>query len=260
MPRRKVRRHGDAPPALPAEQRYSRQSRRPLMCLLMLAPLLLFYEVGALLFNVNPQTHAPRHIIARNLLAVAFGYIGWTAYLLPMVLVLVILLIWHVVRRDNWRFEPPHLAAMFLESCAWSLPLLMIFILLDTYLPAAALRLQGGAAGGSMFGDIILSIGAGIYEELVFRLLLVGLASYLLVKMGMRRQAALVVTVLISAGLFSWYHYAGQEQFSLFTFVWRTVAGVYLGSLFAVRGFGIAAGAHAFWDIIVTIVTHARGV
>jgi hypothetical protein len=37
-------------------------------------------------------------------------------------------------------------------------------------------------------------------------------------------------------------------------FGFRAVAGVYFAVLFAIRGFGITAGTHAFYDIIATII------
>ena len=141
--------------------------------------------------------------------------------------------------------------------------LLIVFVILGTYLPHLGRGAMGlvalGWAGGGLFGDVVLSIGAGIYEELVFRLLLVGLGSFLLRRLfPLPRETALVITVLVSAALFSAYHYLGQDQFEVFSFVWRTAAGVYLGTLFAVRGFGIAAGAHACFDIFVSLGRHAH--
>jgi hypothetical protein len=60
--------------------------------------------------------------------------------------------------------------------------------------------------------------------------------------------------VLGSAVAFSAYHYLGAEQFDLPTFAFRTVAGVYFGGMFLARGFGVTAGSHAAYDVLVTLL------
>jgi membrane protease YdiL (CAAX protease family) len=76
------------------------------------------------------------------------------------------------------------------------------------------------------------------------------------------RKNSIILSVLVSAALFSAHHHidfiSGQlnqsEPFDLTKFVFRTIAGVYFAVLFAIRGFGITAGTHAFYDIIATIM------
>jgi membrane protease YdiL (CAAX protease family) len=67
----------------------------------------------------------------------------------------------------------------------------------------------------------------------------------------LRKWLSNLLMVSASAVLFSLYHYLGAETFQLQSFVFRTVAGVYFGVLFLTRGFGITAGCHIFYDIIV---------
>ncbi|HEY5504035.1 MAG TPA: hypothetical protein VIK28_02670, partial [Sedimentisphaerales bacterium] len=65
-----------------------------------------------------------------------------------------------------------------------------------------------------------------------------------------------------SAGLFGAHHHidfltgrANQgDLFDWAKFAFRTTAGVYFAALFAIRGFGITAGTHAFYDIIATLI------
>ena len=67
----------------------------------------------------------------------------------------------------------------------------------------------------------------------------------------MKRVRALIYAALISAVLFSIAHYVGPlgDPISLTSFVFRTLAGLYLAAVFHVRGFAVAAWTHAFYDV-----------
>jgi len=125
---------------------------------------------------------------------------------------------------------------------------------------------EPGSAEGkskSLLANIITGIGAGIYEELVFRLILI-CALMLLFQDILRfsQRNAIIFSVLVSAALFSAYHHIDfltgrlnqRELFNWTAFSFRTIAGVYFAALFAIRGFGITAGTHAFYDIIATFI------
>ena len=100
--------------------------------------------------------------------------------------------------------------------------------------------------------ETILSLGAGIYEELVFRLILMTLLMLLLSDMlGLPKLWANLLMVSISAILFSLYHYLGHETFQWQSFAFRTIAGIYFAGLFLTRGFGITAGCHISYDIMI---------
>jgi membrane protease YdiL (CAAX protease family) len=80
--------------------------------------------------------------------------------------------------------------------------------------------------------------------------------------LGLSRNNSIIAAILISAAMFSAHHHfiffsgrLGQSYpFNWTEFIFRTIAGVYFAVLFAVRGFGITAGAHAFYDIIATVI------
>ncbi len=107
---------------------------------------------------------------------------------------------------------------------------------------------------GSLLADIVTGIGAGIYEELVFRLILISVLMILFQNvLGFKRKSSIIISVLLSAGLFSAYHHISMPL-NWLEFGFRTIAGVYFAVLFAIRGFGITAGTHAFYDIIATVI------
>jgi len=95
-------------------------------------------------------------------------------------------------------------------------------------------------------------LGAGIYEELVFRLILMTALMLLLSDLlRLPKFWSSLLMVSISAILFSLYHYLGHETFQWRSFAFRTAAGIYFAGLFLTRGFGITAGCHIFYDILI---------
>ena len=97
-------------------------------------------------------------------------------------------------------------------------------------------------------------LGAGVYEELLFRLLLVPLL--------IGRVAAAAASsdrqhgrgaVLLSSLVFAAAHHIPPygETFAWFSFSFRVLAGIFFAVLFVYRGFGIAAGTHAGYDLLV---------
>jgi hypothetical protein len=115
----------------------------------------------------------------------------------------------------------------------------------------------------SLLADIVTGIGAGIYEELLFRLILICALMLLLQDViGVNQHYAVIISVLLSAALFGAHHHIDfftgranpSDLFDWSKFIFRTMAGVYFAALFAIRGFGITAGTHAFYDIIATLI------
>jgi hypothetical protein len=124
-----------------------------------------------------------------------------------------------------------------------------------------------GALGGPVSG-LVMSLGAGYYEEIAFRVVLFGLGARLLVLLFARRPArgaagsalgAIVLTAawaLVSAGIFSAVHYVGAlaDAFDVRSFVARGVLGLALTLVYATRGFAAAVWTHALYDIWVLVL------
>jgi hypothetical protein len=183
-----------------------------------------------------------------------FALFGATGRHLPALAVVAILLAWHIARRDAWRVSPGTLCAMLLESFALGVPLIVFGLLLSRLFPLAA------PAGETIGETVILSLGAGVYEELVFRLILCTALAILLRNLaGLSSQLSMLLLVVLSATLFSAYHYLGNEAFHWRIFVFRMLAGVYLAILFLSRGFGITAGSHIAYDISIAIIVPRLG-
>ncbi|MFZ5833068.1 MAG: CPBP family intramembrane glutamic endopeptidase [Planctomycetota bacterium] len=103
-------------------------------------------------------------------------------------------------------------------------------------------------------GTMVSYLGAGIYEELLFRLILLSAALWAARRSGLSPAMSAVTAVLATSLLFSAAHYWGPlgDEFELSSFVFRLLAGVYFSVVFIYRGFGLAAGAHAVYDLLVT--------
>ena len=96
-------------------------------------------------------------------------------------------------------------------------------------------------------------LGAGVYEEALFRLALVPCFFGALRLLQTPTVLASSLAVTASALLFSLAHHAGSpgEAFTWFAFIFRWLAGVYFAWVFVVRGFGVAVGTHSAYDMLV---------
>jgi membrane protease YdiL (CAAX protease family) len=104
--------------------------------------------------------------------------------------------------------------------------------------------------------QLMVSLGAGVYEELLFRVILVGALTAIATR-GFKwspRNAG-IFAVLFSALLFSAFHYVGAygDLLRFSSFLFRFFAGVVFSTLYVLRGFGITAWSHALYDVIVTV-------
>lgn len=218
-------------------------SRTPLTSLVFALPLVLAYEGGVLLLGRGtPRNGAD--VWLRQLL----DSMGMGPYFLLPLLTILGLLAWHHVEHDRWRFSPGVLAAMVVECLLWAATLMGVARLQERFWPLAA-----GIAGEGVFARLIGFCGAGLYEEVLFRLLLLPCLAWLFARLGAGPSAADAWGVVASSLLFSAAHYVGPlgDDFQVYSFTFRFLAGVFFAVLFAVRGFGIAAGTHAAYDMLV---------
>jgi len=102
----------------------------------------------------------------------------------------------------------------------------------------------------------ITFVGAGVYEEVLFRLGLLPVAYAVFRLMRLGRIQASVLAVLLSSVFFAGAHYIGPtaDELTLFSFTFRAMAGMFFAGLFVVRGFGITVGCHAMYDLLVGVI------
>ncbi|MCH9023454.1 MAG: CPBP family intramembrane metalloprotease, partial [Planctomycetes bacterium] len=179
----------------------------------------------------------------------------------PGLVVVVILFCWHMSSHHPWGIRIGWLGGMAIESIVLTLPLFLIGSITNSSLKFSVMSGAESEQRQRYLADLTTGIGAGIYEELVFRLILLGLLVMIMEDaIKLKKTTSVVVGVSLSALLFAAHHYVGLgegggfrmiEEFGAGSFVFRTMAGVYFAVLFRYRGFGIIAGTHAAFDIIM---------
>jgi membrane protease YdiL (CAAX protease family) len=238
------------------EVAYLRATRHPWPCLLFLLPLLVLYEIGVLwLGGAHPDT-------VRN---GADAWLRWgldrfglhQLYFAP-VFVAFLFIVWSWLRRGD---RPGDVFGVWLgmaiESVVFALGLWGVSRGLSPFLTRLGIELAVGSPGPERaLGQVVTFVGAGIYEEVLFRLLLFTILGQILRLIGVSALFAFLLAAVGSAGFFSAAHNVGPygEAFDAYVFLFRTVAGVYFALLFQLRGFGIAVGAHACYDVLVGVV------
>jgi membrane protease YdiL (CAAX protease family) len=234
---------------------YLKRSETPLASLVFLLPLIVLYEFGTRQFAFDPTHHTEQRIIAFNLMQDFFNWFGATGRYMPPLAVIGILLSVHIARNDPWQVKPGTLAGMALEGAAWGFPLLVLGSIWSRWATQYLPLMTGGGDWRTLF---VLSLGAGIYEEMVFRLVALTILHMLFFDvLRMRKTAGYLLMVLISSLAFAFYHYLGGEAFRWQSLVFRTGAGAYFAVLFLTRGFGVTAFSHSCYDLFVIYLRFA---
>jgi Type II CAAX prenyl endopeptidase Rce1-like len=242
---------------------YWRSAREPRYSLSFAFPLLLLYEALAFSLSAGEMT-AVRNgadVLLKNLFVTVGGRAGlgiFTAVLLAGGAALIV----RDVRRSG-RVQPRFFAGMLGESVCYALAfglvagtitgLLLSGLVLDGWFPAL---LVGSPSQFTLATRLMISLGAGIYEELLFRVILVaGLAWLCRRVFKWSIPAAATVAVVLGALIFAAFHYIGPygDALDLGSFLFRTVAGLLFSALYLLRGFGITAWTHALYDVFLAV-------
>jgi hypothetical protein len=236
------------------EGSYIQATRHPWPCLLFLLPLLLAYEGGVVWLGAA-QPELLRNG-ADTWTRLALGTLGLHELYWPPALIVVLFAGWSCVRGE----DRPHglanlLTGMALESIAFALGLWGISLGLGPLLQGLGIELNTPATANQAVAQMVTFVGAGIYEELLFRLLLYSGLACVLRGVGLGPALAALSAAVASGALFSGAHHIGPsgEAFDGYVFLFRSLAGVYFALAFELRGFGIAVGAHACYDILVGV-------
>lgn len=224
---------------------YLKETRRPIYSAALLLPFLCIYHAGTLVLHTTYINGADALII-RILSSISVHSMFGSALVL-----VACFTIWQLRTRASWKIKSGMLLFCFLESICFALLLLFGFGWLNTHLSLAL-----GSKGRGV-SDLVLYCGAGIYEELVFRGFLLGFLLVAFRPIFPQKKIGTIAAAVLAALLFSTFHYIGPagDAFSLGSFIQRMLAGLYFSALFVTRGFGVAASAHAIYDIFVGILS-----
>jgi hypothetical protein len=233
---------------------YLAATRHPWPSLLFVLPLVAAYEGGVLsLGGTHPEVLRNG---ADNWLRYGLSFLGITFFWVPPLVLLLILLLWS---RARWRQRPRDLVGvitgMAIESVLFAVGLWAISRGLAPLLQRWGIELAAATSAQPGLRQAITYLGAGIYEEALFRLLLFAGLMALLAKMDLGGPVAFLLAALASATMFSLAHHIGPygQPYSNYLFLFRLAAGLYFALLFQLRGFGIAVGSHACYNVMISI-------
>ena len=237
--------------------------------LLFALPLLLAYEaLAAVLAAPTGGVRNGADVILRSLVGALAGRYEALAF----AVVVIGTSIWLIARdlRSGGRLRPIYFPAMLLESALLAsvfgivvgtvtAQLLGTFSALELAAPAEAVLARAQGTPIERMGpatQLMVSLGAGLYEELLFRVILVAAIAFVGRSfIGWRPLTAGAVATVTGALIFSAFHYVGPygDPFQLQSFTFRAIAGLFFSALYLLRGFGITAWTHALYDVFLLL-------
>jgi membrane protease YdiL (CAAX protease family) len=239
--------------------RYFQLTRKHSYALLFALPLLVLYELGAqLISGPGGGLRNGADVLLRTVLAA--GGVHSTLAFTSILVVGAAILIARERRREKVPLHAGVFGGMAVESVLYALVFGTVIGMATAWV-TNAFRLAAVQGSSPMerlpIGEsLVMAFGAGFYEELLFRVLLVGGLLAVFKSAGFGRTTGRVWAAVLAAFLFSAFHYIGPYAYplELGSFVFRFLSGLALNALFIARGFGIAAWTHALYDVFVMVL------
>lgn len=255
---------------------YLEGSKTPLMCLYFILPFLILYHTGIWFFHTleRPVANGADIMLAKLLNITYYGGVWLYSQVFPgsniadstalwilkiagsffsFFFLIFILLFQHHLSSNHWKVKKINLLYMYFESLIFAFPPFFLAWLVNKIV---LLKIDF-TEFGSWLSGFVLSMGAGVYEEFLFRMIIMSLLFIAISNVFKIKNFDLYIVVMLTqAVIFSGFHYLpwSHEVFSLPIFTFRIIAGIYFGYLYQERGFAIAAGSHTFYDIIAETI------
>ena len=228
---------------------YFIQTRSSFYSFLFTIPLFFIYEVGILFLSKDDilVVRNGADFLMRSILE-SFGIFGLYGLGAIFLIGFIITYIYFFNDKSNKSIRADYLFIMIFESVCWAL---ILYFLLSKFMLVLM-----NPIGKTITQQVTLAVGAGIYEEFLFRVMLIsGLTGIIGFVFLWREKVRKAAALIIAAGIFSAFHFMGDygDFFSMELFLLRFFAGIVLGVLYIARGFGITAYAHSIYDLIVLI-------
>ena len=224
---------------------YFHRSKSLANSFLFILPLLVLYEVGIAMQGTRIKNTAD--VIVKTPLIL----FGKNASLIFNSLVIAFLVVSVFYIEKEYRLNFQIFIPMFLESVVYALFMgyalgFVVYKVLFPYILAKPFST-------SIWMGIVLSVGAGVYEEIVFRLFLLTLLYYIFVTLlKINKPISVIISIISGALIFTGMHYVGtlSDSFTYTNFTFRLLSGVFLSAVFMFRGLGIAVYTHAIYDVL----------
>jgi membrane protease YdiL (CAAX protease family) len=209
--------------------------------------MLLLYEILIIWENTS-------NVVIRNAPEAWFrtllNFLGISHYYISFIMVTAAILAVPLFYKPGLAVRKNVFLLLILESIVWGA---ISGLLIQAII--AQLFLVTGSISGSIIGDLGLAIGAGLFEELFFRVILTSALIWICHKLIPLKWLSIVVAVILASFLFSLAHYVGSagDAFEIYSFLFRFLAGLWFTTLYSVRGFAVVCLTHAFYDIFILI-------
>jgi membrane protease YdiL (CAAX protease family) len=224
-------------------------------------PIFVVYQLGVVFLNVRNATD----MVTARLMDVAHGdrltYLGLT-----ISIALVLFAVFAVQGRGQ-ALRGSKIVQIMVEGAAYAIAMSTA----TSWIVGKMFAGPPAAAVSGPFTGLVMSLGAGFYEELAFRAVLFGLGAKVLVWLVGHQQVGLVgaaprlslrsvlvmsAWAIVCAAVFSGMHYVGAlgDPFQMRSFVARAVLGLALTLVYSMRGFAAAVWTHALYDVWVLVL------
>jgi hypothetical protein len=245
-------------------------SRAPRYSFVFALPLLVLYEaLAAVLSSGGTGIRNGADVLLKRPFELLAGQYGAIAFGLTAITLCVILIV-RDMRRSGRQLRGGVFAWMLAESAVLAVACGVVVGVATTQLLGALGGLATAADASSatalalspvegmgLATRLMVSLGAGLYEELLFRVVLVSAIAFVARRaLGMSVVGAGIVAAVLGALVFSGFHYIGEygDPFTVQSFVFRALAGLFFSALYLLRGFGIAAWTHALYDVMILVL------
>ena len=270
-------------PALLRE--YWQASRSARYTIIFSVPLLIAYEglAAFLSHGPGPELRNGADVLVQDIFLSVAGQYAPVAFGVTV----LVLSIWYIVRNlhtARTRLRPVFFITMLIESGLLAVCFMFAVGALTSRVVGAVERvavantmiLPGHSGHGRLLSivgpaitangplatlptatKVMLALGAGLFEELVFRVALVSLVGFVAGRIfGWRPVIAGLTAVIVSALFFAAFHYIGPygDPLHLDSFVFRFLGGLAFSTVYVLRGFGITAWTHTLYDLLVIAV------
>lgn len=218
--------------------------------LALIMPLFLLYQIGVLLTW-------PVYNGADLITAYLVSHLNLIGYIAVVVAVAVLLCATAVSQKGREGVQFGMMLPLLFESALYAFFLgTVIFFVMTRILHVPTPHMAEGAVPRHSFGSLIMSAGAGVHEELLFRLVLLNGLVVLFKAMKFGPGESFASALLFSSTLFSAVHHLGPlgDPFTVWVFTFRLLAGIAFGCIYWFRGFAVAVYTHALYDMYVLLV------
>ncbi len=231
---------------------YWQETHSPLYSFIFSLPLFILYELGVvILFSQDIfMLRNGADVLMRQVLGL-FGVYGAYGFSAIFMVGFTVAFLRQKKALKSVAIRGQYLLLMFIESVLWAALLLVSLGSFQSLLSVPTAH--------KILEQVVLSLGAGIYEEFVFRVVLItGFAKILGFIFQWNKMVRYISAIIIAGAIFSLFHFVGDygDSFGMNIFLIRFAAGIILGVIYAFRGFGVAAYSHAIYDLqVLTLLT-----